>query len=127
MLSNIASAWQSVQGLLIADNPIQVCQKVLWGVLKAHDAMADFKKHGYKHHSVITSELVKLLAVNTSYKIIKHLETKVTKMEEDIAELKKLVAGAVKAAGMASNTADSFKPTITKLDTCVAKLEKKVF
>jgi hypothetical protein len=107
MLDNIASARQSVQGLFIAGDPIQVCQKVVWGVLKAHDATADFKKHGFKHHPAIASELVKFLAVNTSFEIIERLETKVTTMEKDIAELKKSVAGAVKSAGTVSNTGDS--------------------
>jgi hypothetical protein len=127
MLDNIALAGQSGQGSFIAGDPTQVCQKVVWRVLKAHDTMADFKKHGFKHHPVTASELVKFLAINTSFKIIEHLETKVTNMDKDITELKKVVARAVKATGMASNTADSFKPTITKLDACVAKIEKKVF
>jgi hypothetical protein len=70
MLDDIALARQSVQGSFIAGNPIQVCQKVVWGVLKAHDVMADFKKHGFKHHPAITSKLVKFLAVNTSFEII---------------------------------------------------------
>jgi hypothetical protein len=127
MLDDIASARQSVQGSFIAGDPIQVCQKVVWGVLKAHDVMADFKKHGFKHHPAIASELVKFLAVNTSFEIIERLESKVITMEKDIAELKKAAAGAVKAAGTAGNTADSFKPAITKIDARVAKLEKKVF
>jgi hypothetical protein len=127
MLDDIALARQSVQGSFIAGDPIQVCQKVVWGVLKAHDVMANFKKHGFKHHPAIASELVKFLAVNTSFEIIERLETKVTTMEKDIAELKKAVAGAVKLAGTASNTGDSFKATTTKLDARVAKLEKKVF
>ena len=48
-------------------------------------------------------------------------------MEKDFAALKNPVAGAVKSAGTASNTGDSFKATTTKLDARVAKLEKKVF
>jgi hypothetical protein len=89
--------------------------------------MADFKKHGFKHHPAIALELVKFLAVNTSCEIIERLKVKVRTMEKDIAKLKKVMAGSVKLAGLAGNTVDSLKPTITKLDVCLAKLETKVF
>jgi hypothetical protein len=66
MLDGIAWACQSVLGSFIAGNPTQVCQKVILVVLKVPDVLADFKKHRYKHHPTIASELLKFLAVNTS-------------------------------------------------------------
>jgi hypothetical protein len=75
MLDDIASARQSVHSSFIAGDPTQVCQKVVWGVLKAHDVMAAFKKHGYKHHPAIASELVKFLAVNTSFVLLEKITT----------------------------------------------------
>jgi hypothetical protein len=88
MLDDIASARQSVHGSFIAGDPTQVCQKVIWGVLKAHDVMADFKKHGYKHHPAIASELVKFLAVNTSFELLEKMTAKVSVLELDVSELK---------------------------------------
>jgi hypothetical protein len=81
MLDDIASARQSIHGSFIAGNPTQVYQKLVWGVLKAHDVMANFKKHGYKHHPAIASKLVKFLAVNMSFELLEKMTTKVGIME----------------------------------------------
>ena len=125
MLDDIASARQSVHGPFIAGDPTQVCQKVIWGVLKAHDVMADFKKHGYKHHPAIASELVKFLAVNTSFELLEKMSGKVTVMEAEISELKKAAAGALKALNTASNNADVFKKLGKTLTKRVTPLENK--
>jgi hypothetical protein len=125
MLDDIASARQSVHGSFIAGDPTQVCQKVIWGVLKAHDVMADFKKHGYKHHPAIASELVKFLAVNTSFELLERMTAKVAVLESDVSELKKVASGAVKAASTAGNSADSFKLLSAGLAKRLTTLEAK--
>jgi hypothetical protein len=81
----------------------------VWGILKAHDVMADFKKHSYKHHPAIASQLVKFPAVNTSFELLEKMTAKVAVLETEIAELKKSSLGATKASAIASNSADSFK------------------
>jgi hypothetical protein len=43
--------------------------------------MADFKKHGYKHHPAIASELVKFLVINTSFELLEKMTTKVAVLE----------------------------------------------
>jgi hypothetical protein len=98
---------------------------VVWGVLKAHDVMADFKKHGYKHHPVIASELVKFLAVNTSFELLEKMTTKVAVLESEISELKKANAGALKASNTASNNADLFKKQGEVLAKRILALENK--
>jgi hypothetical protein len=125
MLDDITAARQSVHGSFIAGNPVQVCQRVIWGVLKAHDIMADFKKHGYKHHPAIASELVKFLTINTSFELLKQMSLKVTTMERGISELKKSMAGALKVANTASNTSNLNKKSGNALQVRAAKLEKK--
>jgi hypothetical protein len=125
MLDDIASARQSVHGSFIAGDPTQVCQKVIWGVLKAHDVMADFKKHGYKHHPAIASELVKFLAVNTSFELLEKMTAKVSVLESDVSELKKVAAGAVKAASTAGNSADALKLVTAGLAKRLTTLESK--
>lgn len=56
------------------------------GILKAHDFMTNFKKHGYKHHPAIVSELVKFLAVNTSFdQLEKMMTNEVATMEFKIS------------------------------------------
>jgi hypothetical protein len=96
ILDDIASARQSVYGSFIAGDPTQVCQKVIWGFLKAHDAMADL---------AIALELVKFLAVNTSFELLEKMTTKVSVLESDVSELKKAAAGAIKAANTVGNRA----------------------
>jgi hypothetical protein len=125
MLDDIAPARQSVHGSFIAGDQTQVCQKVIWEVLKAHDVMADFKKHGYKHHPAIASELVKFLAVNTSFELLEKMTTKVSVLESDVSELKKVAAGAVKAASTAGNGADALKLVAAGLAKQLTTLESK--
>jgi hypothetical protein len=125
MLDDIAAARQGVQGSFVAGDPIQVCQKVVWGVLKAHDVMSAFKKHGFKHHPAVASELVKFLAVNTSFEIIERLDQKVLTMDKELNELKKSVAGALKTAGTVGNSNDAFKLSLTKLEKRMTTLESR--
>jgi hypothetical protein len=55
--------------------------------------------------------------VNTSFEVLEKMTGKVATLESEILELKKTAAGALKAANMASNTADGFK----KLGKMLAK------
>lgn len=87
--------------------------------------MADFKKHGYKHHPAIASELVKFLAVNTSFELLERMTAKVAVLESDVSELKKVASGAVKAASTAGNSADAFKLLSAGLAKRLTTLETK--
>jgi hypothetical protein len=118
-------AHQSIHGSFIAGDPTQVCQRVVWGILKAHEIMADFKKHGYRHHPSIASELVKCLAVNTSFELLRKMMTKAATMESEILDLKRAGTGATKASPTTSNKADSLKKLVEILAKQVAALESK--
>jgi hypothetical protein len=87
--------------------------------------MADFKKHGYKHHPAIASELVKFLAVNTSFEVLEKMTTKVAVLETEISDLKKAAAGALKASNTASNNADVSKKLGETLTKQITSLENK--
>jgi hypothetical protein len=124
MLLEIAVPRNGVQNAFHVGHNDQICQRILWSVLKAHDVMARYKRHNYKDDPTVSSELVKFLAVNTGYEVLDVLTTKMSAMEADVASLKKDVAAANKASASASNKADEGKKALDLLVKRVIKLEK---
>jgi hypothetical protein len=124
MLLEIAVPRNGVQNAFHVGQNDQICQRILWSVLKAHDVMARYKRHNYKDDPTVSSELVKFLAVNTGYEVLDVLTTKMSAMEADVASLKKDVAAANKASASASNKADEGKKALDLLVKRVTKLEK---
>jgi hypothetical protein len=53
-----------------AGNNKQVCQQILWAVLRAHDIMAWYKHNGCKDNPTVSAELIKFMAVNTGFKAL---------------------------------------------------------
>jgi hypothetical protein len=124
MLLEIAVPRNGIQNSFQAGRNDQICQRIIWSVLKAHDIMARYKRHNYKDDPTVSSELVKFLAVNTGYEALDILTGKMASMETDVAAMKKDVAAAIKAASSAANKADEGKKVYDLLAKRVAKLEK---
>jgi hypothetical protein len=82
--------------------------------------MASYKRLNFKNHPSIATELVKFLAINTSFEAIDKVTAKATSLEIDVLEGKKQLAAANKAAASASNKADECK---TKLDSFAKRLQ----
>jgi hypothetical protein len=81
--------------------------------------MASYKRLNFKNHPSIATELVKFLAINTSFEAIDLLLIKSAALEVEAADLKKQVAAAVKSASSASNKANELK---LKLDNVLKRL-----
>jgi hypothetical protein len=124
MLLEIAVPRNGVQNAFHVGQNDQICQRILWAVLKAHDVMARYKRHNYKDDPTVLSELVKFLAVNTGYEVLDVLATKMATMESDVANLKKDVAAANKASASASNKSDEGKKAHDLLAKRVTKVKK---
>jgi hypothetical protein len=124
MLSELSVPRNGAKNSFKAGKNQQVCERVFWAVLKSHDVMARYRRHGYKNDPSISSELVKFLAVNTGFEAIDVLTTKVASMEQTLKEVEKEVKVASKAASTASNKVDESKKLIDLLSKRIAKLEK---
>jgi hypothetical protein len=71
----------------------------------------------------VSSELVKFLLVNTGYKSISKLETKVSALEGQVLDLQKTSRNSKKSAVTASNKANELKKLSNSLVKRITKLE----
>ena len=124
MLLEISLPRNGVQHSFQPGKNDQICQRIVWSVLKCHDIMARYKRHNYKDDPTVGSELVKFLAVNSGYEVLDTLKVDMTSVKADVATIKKDIAVAIKAAGQASNKADEGKKVQDALVKRVMKLEK---
>jgi hypothetical protein len=125
VLDEVGTTRQSAQGGFEAGNAVKICQNIVWAVLKAHDVMAEYKRLAFKNHPSVATELVKFLAINTSFEAIEKLVAKVGVLEADASEMKKQVSAAVKASASAANKADEVRKQSDSLIKRIAKLEQK--
>jgi hypothetical protein len=98
-----------VQGSFQVGNSSQICQQIFWAVLRSHDVTTEFKRLNFKNHPSIPTELVKFLAINTNFKSIDRVTTKVAFLELEVVAYKKQIAAAVKTSAAAANKADEAK------------------
>jgi ubiquinone biosynthesis protein UbiJ len=124
ILEEVAYPRNGVSNSFEAGNNEQVCQRILWAVLRAHDIMARYKRNGYKDDPTVSAELVKFMAVNTGFEALEVLAVKVQNMEADVVTSKKEAAAAKKAADSAANKTDELKKFCDLLVKRIAKLEK---
>jgi hypothetical protein len=82
--------------------------------------MAAYKRLNFKNHPSIATELVKFLAINTSFEAIDRLTAKAATMELETSEAKKRVLEAIKTSASAANKADELK---LKLDSVLKRLQ----
>jgi hypothetical protein len=125
ILEEIVYPWNGVSNSFEAGNNEQVCQRILWAVLRAHDIMARYKRNGYKDDPTVSAaELVKFMAVNTGFEALEVFAVKVKGMESDLAASRKESAAATKSAASAANKLDELKKFCDLLVKRIAKLEK---
>jgi hypothetical protein len=124
MMLEIAVPRNGIQNSFQAGRNDQICQRIFWAVIKAHDIMARYKRHSYKDDPTISSELVKFMAVNTGFEALEVLVAKVSAMESDVSAMKKEVAASTKASHSAANKADEVKKVCDLLVKRIVKLEK---
>jgi hypothetical protein len=71
MLMEVAVPRNGVQNSFQAGQNDQICQqRIVWAVLRSHDIMPRYKRHNYKDDPTVSSELIKFLAVNTSFEAL---------------------------------------------------------
>jgi hypothetical protein len=124
ILEEVANPRNGVSNSFEAGNNEQVCQRILWAVLRSQDVMARYKRNGFKDDPTVSAELVKFMAVNTGFEALEVMVSKVKAMEAELSTTKKENVIAVKAASSAANKADELKKVVDLLIKRVVKLEK---
>jgi hypothetical protein len=124
MLLELSMPRNGVQHSFSPGKNDQICQRIVWSVLKCHDIMARYKRHSYKDDPTVGSELVKFLAVNSGFEVLDSLKVDMAAVKVDLATVKKDVNAAIKASGAAANKADEGKKVQDALIKRVMKLEK---
>jgi hypothetical protein len=124
VLDDVGTIRQSAQGGFEAGNAVKICQNIVWAVLKAHDTMSEYKRLSFKNHPSVATELVKFLAINTSFEAIEKLVNQTKVLECEVCEMKKQVAASVKASASAANKADEVRKQGEVLSKRVTRLEK---
>jgi hypothetical protein len=67
---------------------MQICQKIVWPILKAHDVMSEYEQLSFKNHMLVAIELVKFSVINTSFEAIEKLlnQKRVLEWEDEGSE-----------------------------------------
>jgi hypothetical protein len=124
MLMEISVPRNGVQNSFQPGKNDQICQRIVWSVVRCHDIMARYKRHNYKDDPTVGSELVKFLAVNSGYEVLDSLKIEMVSVKADLATVKKDILSSVKVANAAGNKADEIKKTQDALIKRVVKIEK---
>jgi hypothetical protein len=86
--------------------------------------MSEYKRLSFKNHPLVATELVKFLAINTSFEAIEKLVVQTKCLECEVCELKKHVAAAVKPAASTANKSDEVRKQGEVLSKRIAQLKK---
>jgi hypothetical protein len=111
----VGTTRQSAQGGFEAGNAVKICQNIVWAVFKAHNVMAEYKRLLFRNHPSVATELVKFLAINTSFEAIEKLVTKSVVLEADVASASKSAASAANKADEAKRQSNSLVKRVVKL------------
>jgi hypothetical protein len=110
---------------LHASDLAQIAQTIFWASLRSLDIMERIQGNHFKNDPLVSSELVKFLAINTGFEVIESLKKTVTDHQDSIDKAVKQSASAEKAAGTAANKADEGKRSLEAAFKRIVKIEAK--
>ena len=125
ILTEMFGPRQGVLKSFKSKNLEQTSASIFWASIRSLDIGLGFKHTGMENLHIVSSELVKLLLVNTGYESISGLESKVATLEAQVSDLQKTTKAAEKAATTASNKADDLKKVCDALLKRITKVESK--
>ncbi len=85
--------------------------------------MSEYKRLDFRKHPSIATELVKFLAINTSFEAIEKLTATVASLKNEASKTKRKLTSAKKVSSLAANEADKAKRLVNRLTKRVGKLE----
>jgi hypothetical protein len=115
----------SVIKAIRAGNSAHISKQLFWASLQSIDIASRIKNNNYKNDPLVSSELVKFLAINTGFESIEKLQREVSELKEKVFTSSKAASVAEKGANAAGNKADENKKVIDSLVKRITKLESK--
>jgi hypothetical protein len=103
----------------------QIARTVFWASLCSLDIMERIQGNHFKYDPLVSSELVKFLAINTGFEAIEQLKSAVEGHSTLIRDIAKSATTVDKSATTASNKADEARKAVDSLAKRVERLEMK--
>ena len=110
---------------LKAGDPREIGRSIFYSTLKSLDLMGSIRRVGFANDSVIASELVKFLALNTEFDTIKNLADENVKIRQECEDVKKDAKEATKSASTLSNKLDDLKRYVEGMNKRLKTAESK--
>jgi hypothetical protein len=101
----------------------QIAQTVFWASLCSLDILERIHGNYFKNDPLVSSELVKFMAINTGFEGIESLKKTVTDHQDSIDKAVKRSTAAEKAASAAANKADKGKRSLEAAVKHIVKIE----
>eukprot|EP00978_Attheya_sp_CCMP212_P034402 scaffold143881_cov62-Attheya_sp.AAC.3 len=92
--------------------PEQISQTIFWATLRSIDVMDGIKANNYKNDPLVSSKLVKFLAIYAGFEIIDKLQKDVVEIQAKLTVAVKSAQAADASCMTASNRADDLKSCV---------------
>jgi hypothetical protein len=126
LLVEVVAPRVGVVKALHAGDLTQIARTIFWASLRSLDIMERIQGNHFKNDSLVSSELVKFLAINTGFEAIESLTKSVADNKESIEKVTKLSVSADKEAGATANKADEGKRSLDAALERNVKIESKL-
>jgi hypothetical protein len=125
ILIDVAGPRNGVKHNFITGRNDIIGKQIFWAIIRSQDIMARYKNAGFKNDSLVSSEYVKFLIMNTGMESIDQLEKKQGSLEEKVHTLGKEFKVRKAKSSNASNGASMAKRVVDALSKRVSALEHK--
>jgi hypothetical protein len=125
LLVKVAAPHVGVIEALHASDLTHIAGIIFWASLRSLDIMERIQGNHFKNDPLVSSELVKFLAINTGFEAIEQLKSAVDGHDIVLKDTVKSATSADKAATTASNKAGEARKAVDSLIRRIDKLEKK--
>ena len=125
IMEYIAKPRNVVSNSFRISNNLSVAKAVSYANFRSLDLMAKIEVLDFKNSPIVTAELAKFLALNSSVESLEVLQRSTREMSDGVAKAIKDAASAIKSAGTVGNSVDGIKVEIKSLSKRLKTLETK--
>jgi len=123
LMEYIAKPRNVVHNSFKISNNLSVAKAISYANFRSLDLMAKIDVLEFKNSPVVTAELAKFLALNSSFEAVEKLQSSVTGITDNVSKALKEVTAASKTANTVGNTVDTLKGDLKGLIKRVKTLE----
>jgi len=125
LMNYVAKPRNVVQNSFRISNNLAVAKSVSFATLRSLDLMLKIEILDFKNSPIVTSELAKFLALNSSMESLEVLQRSVKTMSDDVSKAVKDAGAATKSASTIGNSVDGVKNELKGLSKRLKTLESK--